>query len=208
VIPATVQYEVGRWSGLDPRIKKLFPSNVKREKVCPWVPRTFEHYLRHCREVKMAATDYLDHKLASIPRGAVILIGEPFGGKKFGDPDSMSNATNLSPVLCRETIWTPEFIVPWAPVVGWPTPMELEWEGPSRIQTEGGRYGRMLPIPRVPEGWPGYHPDYKECARAYPFPFDDVQPVLDFETIWYPPEEPENPLLLADLLKQLDQPIW
>jgi hypothetical protein len=146
--------------------------------------------------------------MASIPRGVYIPIGKPFGGKQFGSSDSLANPTNLSPVLCRETIWTPGFIVPWAPVVEWPTAMELEWEGPSRIQTEHGRYGRMLPIPRVPYGWPGHHPDYKECARAYPFVFDDVQPVLDYETIWHPPENPEDPILPTDVLKQIDNPIW
>lgn len=130
----------------------------------------------------------------------------------FGSVDTMRNPPNLSPVLCLETMWTSHFNVPWLPIAPWPCSTELEWEGPSRIQTEGGRYGRMLPIPRVPEGWPGFNADYKDCARAHPLTFDDVQPVPDFESLWFPPEDIEDEevvarLLPADVVNQLDHPV-
>jgi hypothetical protein len=210
-ISDTIKFEEARWRYLDSHIRKLFPSNINEKKVCPWVPRTLEHYLRHCREVKRGLYDYRAHVLISNKGVITFFRGPAFGGKSFGSVDTMRNPPNFSPVLCLETMWTPQFNVPWLAIAPWPCPTELEWEGPSRIQTEGGRYGRMLPIPRVPDGWPGFNPDYKECARAQPLPFDDVQPLPDFETIWFPPEEIEDEevarLLPADVVNQLNHPI-
>jgi hypothetical protein len=224
-IPQIVKFEEARWAQLKGRINILFPTDFvsdKHKKICPWIPRTLEHYLRHCRDVKKAIAAYYSHKyktskgpltLAPSPQSAFAGKLSGTSGKRFGEPDSFRNPLNLSPVLCRETIWTMSFRVPWQPVAPWPDPKELEWEGSSRIQTENGRYGRMLPIPRMPAGWSGYHLDYKECSRCPALPFDDVHPVPDYETIWHPPDDIEDEDviergLLGDLLKEIDELVF
>lgn len=206
-----VRHEKIRWQRLVSGIQKLYPNNIgNADRICPWIPRSEKTYLRHVKEVCKAEFGYLEHKLKSSRDSRQVPAGALFNGKSFGNPFSIANPTNFSPVLCMETIWV---AVPWVPVAPYPSMAEFEWEGFSRIQTEKGNFKRMLPIPRVPPGVEGYHEDYKECHPLPAFPFDDMYPVPDYESIYHPPDEIEDPKIIAQLLPrglldQIDRPVY
>ena len=67
----------------------------------------------------------------------------------------------------------------------------------------------MLAIPRLPYGWPGHDPDYKENGIVEPFPLDKTWHVPTEEDIIAPVDEIEDEdtielLLSKDLISKLD----
>jgi hypothetical protein len=124
----------------------------------------------------------------------------PFNGKRFGTIDSLANPTNLSAVLARETIWCVDGQVPWHSTAPWPCQAEFDWEGDARLSTENGRFGRCIPIPRLPSHWPGWHEDYKECQVQEIYPFDRVAQVPSMEDLIAPVDEIEERDVIASLL--------
>jgi hypothetical protein len=205
-----VRYEHSRWVNLETKLAKLFPPEIKERKAYPLVPRNFREFMLHMHGLKIAGVKFVTTQLASLKiaplPGSII----PLAGKTFGSPNSMRNPSNLSTVLARETIWAPGYAVPWVDRAEWPSVEEMAWEGPSRIQTEQGRFGRMLPLPRLGPTSPEYSPDYKNCPRVQPTSFDDVHPVPDYESIHYPPEPISDKegkrWVTADLMKILNEP--
>ncbi|KAF2664139.1 hypothetical protein BT63DRAFT_418272 [Microthyrium microscopicum] len=132
------------------------------------------------------------------------IYGQPivpcFAGYKFGNENSIANPINRSAVLCQETIWCVQPEVPWYPQANWPCHNEQVWEGDSRLSTEGGRFRRMPPIPRLPPGWPGYNVDYKENGHVEAFPFDKTWIVPTEEDIIAPVDEIEDEDIINHLL--------
>ena len=58
----------------------------------------------------------------------------------------------------------------------------------------------MPPIPRLPFGWPGHDPDYKENGVVEPFPLDKVWQVPNEEDIIAPVDEIEDDDIIEQLL--------
>lgn len=141
------------------------------------------------------------NKIASIPA----FMGKRFGRTSQGLPDeTLKNSKIRSAVLSQETIWCTDPSIKFYPQANWPCPNEQVWEGDLRMSTEVGQFGRMMPMPRLPKGWPRYHPDYKENGNVPPFPFDVVFRVPNHEDVIAPVDEVPDEVASHMLPRALD----
>jgi hypothetical protein len=199
------------WPKLQKSIKKMYwhppftPSLVS-----PHVPYNFGDYIRHLNEWKRQVLDANARRAA---RQALDAAGRgstaPAAPLDFGSFHYRSSPSNLSTVLCRETVWCRDPFVTWRHFAEWPVAGEFELEGNARIKTENHIYGRFLPLPRVPPAHPGYDPDYTKSLALRVPEFDRTWPAPDHESILAPVDEIDEDvvpqLLDADILKALDE---
>ena len=101
-------------------------------------------------------------------------IRTAFGGKDL--------KTHLSPVLCMETIFCPNFTKGKENIAPWPSKAEMKYEGDDRIFTDV-IHGRVLGAPRV-EG--NETVNWQMRAMIMQYPMDDfLYPPPDEETIMF-----------------------
>jgi hypothetical protein len=206
-----VMVDYDKWKRMETQISKMYPVDLFPTRVSPFVPRTFKAYMAHRQEMISAAK----LKLQGAIDGAKSNRSKPgeekprvktmpaFNGKKFGSPDTrFQNPLNRGTVLAMETIWCPEPNVSWQARAPWPCSSEAKWEGDSRVATESGRFLRWHPLPRLPEGWPGWQQDYKENPMVDIYHFDEVWPVPTLEDMYLPVDEIEDPEIIASLVNK------
>lgn len=122
-------------------------------------------------------------------------------------PDYHSNPANRSAVLGQQTIWCRQFNVAFRETAPWPTMQEMKWEGPQRVATESGKYGRFLALPRVPAsveiGW-------QTLPLTKFYPLDEVWRIPTEEDVYAPTEEiPDElvPKLLGEDMLEAMNPV-
>lgn len=89
----------------------------------------------------------------------------PFSGKIDRDTETTFN-TNLSPVLCLPTVFTPNYKLGKQYVAPWPSRSEMKYEGDDRIATDK-LHSRFLGAPRV-EGNETVNWQHRNVIEQYP----------------------------------------
>ena len=154
------------------RIMRFHASPGKPDIFSPFVPQTFDEYLGHLASVE-AAKARRTAFLVELKRLDMILKsrGQPKIESKF---ESGKFTDGRSAVLCEPTIWSnwsaPTAARPQAP---WPSDEEMKEEGILRYNS---KYGRFLPVPRVPAN---DTVNWKKRALLVSQDFDDVRRLFD-----------------------------
>jgi len=91
-----------------------------------------------------------------------------FSGKLGADTDAATSTfnTNLSPVLCLPTIFTPNYKLGKQFIAPWPSRSEMKYEGDDRIATDK-LHSRFLGAPRV-EGNETVNWQHRNVIEQYP----------------------------------------
>ena len=137
----------------------------------PFVPKTFEAYVKHRSEMalQMAEENQVKVKQNQIEEDIAEEHGRKYPLSAFGGKRIFNGRVG---VMGSQTIWayhwTPDPASPEAP---WPNLDEYREEGDERHTST---FGRFLPIPRVP-GNPTVV--WKQKAFKVPYPHDQVNPV-------------------------------
>ena len=136
--------ELAAWKAIESNIK------IKRFDRAPWVPKSFDQFSAHSRELKYLLSQERDDRQLVKDRDAKML--EKIGGRPVGTWHGYNERDGALGVLGDPTIWgsnwTSESVMSLMepPGAGWPSKKEYEEEGDER-HTSG--FGRFLPPPRV-----------------------------------------------------------
>jgi hypothetical protein len=209
------QMEVERWRFLKRQIDCMYPADRPGGNSSPFVPRSFEDYVQHRKEMQEAEVELVRRQLLQAQQkrkyeGFSRKVDQAFGGKKFGSlaagsdgkgVNASANPPNRAPVLAQRSIWSGPISTPWRTPAPWPCMQEMQWEGDQRVATENGRYGRFPPLPR--EAPAANDPAPWHTREMVEFePIDQVWRVPTIEDICAPIEEVDDPEIVAQLLNQ------
>lgn len=117
-----------------------------------------------CTPTNHSPTDAFETPLTS-PNGSTCTA---FSGKFSSDTTDTSTTfnTNLSPVLCLPTVFTPNYMLGKDFVAPWPSRSEMKYEGDDRIATDK-LHSRFLGAPRV-EGNETVNWQHRNVIEQYP----------------------------------------
>jgi hypothetical protein len=209
------QMEAEKWRYLNRRLECMFPAERPFGKSSPFVPRSFEDYVRHRKEMQDAEVELARRQLAQAQHerkyeGFSKKIDQAFGGKKFGSvtasfdgkgQNASANPPNRGSVLAQPTMWCGPTSSPSRTPAPWPCMQEMQWEGDQRVATENGRYGRFLPIPRDAPGPKDSTPWHAREKSEFE-EIDQVWRVPTVEDICAPVEEIDDPEIISQLLNK------
>jgi hypothetical protein len=178
------------WSHYESDIRRQWPANIPKERLCPWVPRTFDQYIQHLTEMTEIRDKAAEQKELNMAENRKVSNIAPM----VKSSHSLHRVNNRGAVFGCETIWcsNPYNADAQRYEAAWPSYEEFKWEGDSRIATEKRLFRRMFPLPRMSPSHPDWcaeYADYRICPRNHTNDFDDLHIVPTADNVCNQPAE-------------------